>query len=229
VGGIRAAFLRDIVPGLESLLFPSRCRVCGADLDDGARLLCPACRSELTASLPPDWRRACALEGGDGPRFASRPYDGPAGEAVRLLKFRGKRRLAPLLAEAAGPLAGALKGAYGLDTLVPVPLHPRRRRERGFNQAEEIGARVAAEAGLAFRRRGLNRTKYTTPQLGLTGEKRQSNVRGAFAAREDFSGRGVLLLDDVITTGATVRECAAVLRNAGAGEIVALAVAGTRL
>ena len=225
VGGVSKSLLWDIVRGLESFFFPSRCRACGVDLDGPLRLLCRTCREEMTAPLPRDWREACLL-GGDGPRFARRAYDGPAGEAVRLLKFGGKMRMAPLLAEAIWPLAAALKEHYRLDALVPVPLHPRRRRERRFNQAEEIGQVVAAATGLEFRRRGLARVKYTRPQVELTGEERLVNVRGAFAVREGFSGRGVLLLDDVITTGATVRECAAILRNAGAGRVVALAAAG---
>jgi ComF family protein len=183
----------------------------------------------MTAPLPGDWREACLLGDGDGPRFARRPYDGPAGEAVRLLKFGGKMRMAPLLAEAIRPLAAALKGHYRLDALVPVPLHPRRLRERRFNQAEKIASLVASATGLDFRRRDLARTKYTRPQVELSGEERLVNVCGAFAAREDFSGTRVLLLDDVITTGATVRECAAVLRNAGADGAVALAVAGAGL
>lgn len=229
MGGVLTGLLSDIVLGLELLVFPSRCRACGAELDGRVRLLCPACREDVTAPLPRVWREACSLGGGDGPHFAPRPYDGPAGEAVRLLKFGAKKRMAPLLAEAVKPLAGALKERYELDTLVPVPLHPRRRRERRFNQAEEIGTLVAAATGLEFRRRGLARTKYTRPQVELTGKERRTNVRGAFAAREVFYGKGVLLLDDVITTGATVHECAAVLRNAGADRVVALAAAGARL
>jgi ComF family protein len=137
--------------------------------------------------------------------------------------------MAPLLAEAIRPLAAALKEHYGLDALVPVPLHLRRLRERRFNQAEEIGSLVAAATSLEFRRRGLARTKYTRPQVELSGEERLVNVCGAFAAGANFSGKRVLLLDDVITTGATVRECAAVLRNAGADGAVALAVAGAGL
>lgn len=228
MGGVVISFLRDFAGGVESLLFPSRCRSCGVELDGRDRLLCRTCRDDVAAPLPRDWRDACLLAG-DGPRFASRPYDGPAGEAVRLLKFGGKMRMAPLLAEAVRPLARALKEDYGLDALVPVPLHPRRRRERRFNQAEEIGRKVTAATGLGFRPRGLARTKYTRPQVELTGEERLVNVRGAFAAREDFSGKSVLLFDDVITTGATVRECAAVLRRAGAGVVVAVAAAGAGL
>jgi len=219
----------QLTDGLESLFFPSLCRACGVELAGRARLLCRGCREKITAPLPGDWREACLLGNGGGPRYARCPYDGPAGEAVRLLKFDGKKRMAPVLAACVAPLAYELKGVYGLDTLVPVPLHAVRRRERRFNQAEEIGRLVAASAGLAFRPRGLARIKYTRPQVELTAEERLTNVRGAFAAREDFSGKRVSLLDDVITTGATVNECAAALRRAGAAFAVCLAPAGAAL
>jgi ComF family protein len=206
------------------------CRACGAELEGrGARLLCAQCREVLVAPLPDGWRESCRLEGNGMPRYARLPYEGPAGEAVRLLKFGGKGRLASLLAASVAPLARELKAAYGLDTLVPVPLHPVRRRERRFNQAEEIGRPAARAAALAFRPRGLARTKYTRPQVELTGDERLANVRGAFAAREGFTGRRVVLLDDVITTGATVRECGRALREAGAAAVVALAAAGAGL
>jgi ComF family protein len=212
--------------GLESLLFPSLCRACGAELDGRARLLCRDCRAVITAPFGAPSLDAYRHGDGRTPRFARHPYDGPAGEAVRLLKFGGKKRIAPLLAEAVRPLAAVLKARHNLDVIVPVPLHPLKRRERRFNQAEEIGSLVAASAGLAFRPRGLARVKYTRPQVELSGEERLVNVRGAFAAREDFSGGRVLLLDDVVTTGATVNECGAVLREAGAGFVVAIAAAG---
>jgi ComF family protein len=220
----------ELARGFESFFFPSLCRACGVELEGrGARLLCLRCREEITAALPGDWHNSCLLAAGEAPRFARVPYDGPAGEAVRLLKFDGKKRMVRLLAAAVRPLAAALKERYGLDTLVPVPLHPRRRRERRFNQAEEIGHLAVAATDLTYRRRGLARTKYTRPQVELTGEERLTNVRGAFAAREDFSGKRVLLLDDVITTGATVSECAAVLSDAGAELTVCLAAAGPAL
>jgi ComF family protein len=212
--------------GLESLLFPSLCRACGAELDGPTKLLCRDCRAVITAPFEADLVYACRHGDGGTRRFARHPYDGPAGEAVRLLKFGGKKRMAPLLAEAVRPVAAALTIRYDLSTLVPVPLHPLKRRERRFNQAEEIGNLVATSAGLTYRPRGLARVKYTRPQVELSGEERLVNVRGAFASREDFSGERVLLLDDVITTGATVRECAAVLRSVGVAFVVAVAAAG---
>jgi ComF family protein len=225
--GTAIKLVRELAGGLESLLFPSVCRACGAELDGSrARLLCPACREELTASLPPGGYRACRLAVTWQPAYARARYDGPAGVAVRLLKFSGKTRMASVLAECVAPLAADLVRTYNLDVAVPVPLHPVRRRERRFNQAEEIGKLAAEAAGVPFRPRGLSRVRNTRPQVGIPGGERAANVRGAFAGRENFGGRRVLLVDDVITTGATAAECAEALRAAGAEAVVALAAAG---
>jgi ComF family protein len=225
--GTAIKLVREMAGGLESLFFPSVCRACGADLDgSGARLLCAACREELTAPLPSRGSRPCRLASAYEASYARARYDGPAGVAVRLLKFSRKLRMASLLAECVAPLAADLVRTYNPDVAVPVPLHPVRRRERGFNQAEEIGKRLAEAAGIAFRPKGLSRVRNTRPQVDIPGGERAANVRGAFAGRERFNGRRVLLVDDVITTGATVGECAGALRAAGAEAVVALAVAG---
>jgi len=191
--------------------------------------LCAACREKIAAPLPARWREACSLGDGESPRFARLPYDGPAGAAIRLLKFAGKKKMAPLLAASLAPLAAELKKTYRLGAVVPVPLHPLRRRERRFNQAEEVGRRVAVSVGVELCGRGLVRTRHTRPQVDLKGEERLANVRGAFAAREDFSRKRILLIDDVITTGATVGECGRVLREAGAEAVISLAAAAPAL
>ncbi len=205
------------------------CRGCGAELDGCARLLCPACRQIIAAPLPAAWREACTLGDGELPRFARLPYDGPAGAAVRLLKCAGKKKMAALLAAGLASLAAELKKTYHLDAMVPVPLHPLRRRERRFNQAEEVGRLVAVYVGVELCGRGLVRTRHTRPQVDLKGEERLANVRGAFAARGDFSGKRILLIDDVITTGATMSECGRVLREAGAEVVISLAAAAPGL
>jgi ComF family protein len=132
-------------------------------------------------------------------------------------------RLAETLLES--PSARCL--VEGSDVLVPVPLHPRRLRERGFNQstllAREIGRRVGRPCG----ERALVRRKDTSPQAGLTAAARRRNVAGAFAVRRrgQVAGRVVTLVDDVFTTGATAYACARALEEAGAREVRLLSVA----
>ena len=112
-----------------------------------------------------------------------------------------------------------------VDALIPVPLHRRRLRERGFNQAFEIARPIATAAGLPLLIRGIHRCANTRPQSLLAAHERRRNLRGAFQTGRRFDGMDVAVIDDVITTGATVNALAASLRDAGAGEIHAWALA----
>jgi ComF family protein len=149
------------------------------------------------------------------------PYEGSLRTLIHELKYRGRRRVAARLAELllAAPRATAVFGAGSV--LVPVPLHPRRRRERGFNQAELLARELAVRVGLVLSAAALVRRKDTPPQTGLSAAARRSNVEGAFAVRRraQVAGRAVVLVDDVLTTGATARACVRVLREAGASEV----------
>jgi ComF family protein len=106
-----------------------------------------------------------------------------------------------------------------------MPLHPERLAQRGFNQAVEIARSLARRTGLAVRPRGARRVKHTAPQAELPYEERERNVRGAFACDLDLSGKCVAVVDDVMTTGATLNELARVLKRAGAARVENLVVA----
>ena len=140
-----------------------------------------------------------------------------------MLKYRRRRALAAplgaLLVEALPDYARACAA------IVPVPLHSSRLRERGFNQSALLAQVIATTIG-ARMSEGLRRTRPTAHQVGMDRQAREANVRGAFAWNGDPVPRSVLLVDDVLTTGSTMRECARALRAAGTVEIHALALAG---
>lgn len=155
-------------------------------------------------------------------------YEGAIAEAIKLLKFQGKRKLTGPLGELLIEFARAEMDQEPYDRIVPVPLHPVRQRSRGFNQS----ALLAREAHAAFPRavfdESLKRIRPTRTQSRLTSEERHHSLRGAFAVIGDsMAGQRVLLIDDVVTTGGTVFECGHALRRAGATEVDVLAVALT--
>jgi ComF family protein len=148
-------------------------------------------------------------------------YDGVAAELVKGLKFRRDVRaldvMVPLLARRLAE-AGV---AERVDAVAPVPLHWLRRAGRRFNQAELIAEPLAETLRLRYERRALRRTRYTVPQVRLSPAERRVNLRGAFAVRDPAAVRDarVLLVDDVMTTCSTARECAQALREAGAQAV----------
>ncbi|MCA9529450.1 MAG: ComF family protein [Myxococcales bacterium] len=193
--------------GLLHLLAPTRCPGCDGALPFEVRGFCPVCEPLLDR-----------LRDAPG-AFA---FGGPAAEAVHALKYRGRTEHAAVLGEALAARARRLAGR--VDAVVPVPLHPRRRRARGFNQSDLLGVHVARSLALPLDRGALRRVRDTLPQARLVGTLREDNVRGAFVARPGGVPRRPLLIDDVRTTGATFAACAATLRSAGAEQVFALAV-----
>jgi len=114
-----------------------------------------------------------------------------------------------------------------VEAVIPVPLHPKRLKERGFNQAEILARQVARRKGLPLLKRRLIRTRYSPPQTTLEGKEREMNIRGAFKVRRrgDVRGKTVLLIDDVYTTGSTIRECSLALIEGEAEEVRAVTLA----
>jgi ComF family protein len=224
-----------------AVVFPSTCPACGRLLaHPGRGPLCEPC----WASLPRHHAAACGcgLPLGPGLSVCGRcrrgrqpfaagaslgPYEGTLRVVLHELKYAGRRRAAGRLAEALleEPAVRALVATS--DVLVPVPLHPRRLRERGFNQAALLAVEIARRTGRSVCVDALARRLDTVPQAGLTAAARRRNVEGAFAVRRKaiVAGRTVTLVDDVLTTGATALACARRLADAGASEVRLVTVA----
>ncbi|MCB1777379.1 MAG: ComF family protein, partial [Candidatus Competibacteraceae bacterium] len=164
---------------------------------------CSQCRRQF-----PDYDRA----------FAPFCYRPPLDFLIRRLKFNGRLSHARLLGEL---FADALveRGAPWPDCIIPVPLHPLRLRERGFNQAMELARAVARRSQRPLMTQGLRRIRHTTPQTRLDVHARRTNPLGAFVMERPLPGLRVALVDDVMTTASTVAECARVLRTGGVADI----------
>ncbi len=219
---------------------PQRCALCVAPA--GGALLCAACADALPklASACP----VCALPAADAvpcgaclahpPPFAATiaayAYAFPVDRLLRELKYGGHLALADwagvVLAQAAERALAARAPSQRPDRIVALPLASARQRERGFNQAQEIAARVSRQLRLPIAR-ALTRIAGGPPQAALSWSERAANVRGAFAARGDVHGARIALVDDVMTTGATLAEAARTLARAGAARVECWVVART--
>jgi ComF family protein len=155
--------------------------------------------------------------------YAAFVYGGPLADAIHRYKYRDRSDLAPVLGSLMAERAVRWRGR--VDVVVPVPLHWRRRRSRGYDQAALLAVAVARSLRLPARLRALRRVRQTKSQVELPHEERRKNVAGAFEARGIAIGSRVLLVDDVRTTGATLEAASSVLREAGAREVHAFVLA----
>lgn len=228
-----------IAAALLNLVYPSKCPVCNGP-SDGFRTspICVSCFSgigryrgpacsvcfEPLASEHASTCGECLSKAPPFSRIMSYGlHEGALKQAVNLLKFHSAKGLAREL--------GALVASMEIppaDFMVPVPLSARGLRERGFNQTLLIARAVSGKTGVSVRTGLLAKTKDTPPQVGLQAKARLKNVRGVFATSARLRGEKVLLLDDVVTTTATVRECSKALLKAGAGDVTVLSVSRAR-
>jgi ComF family protein len=210
--------------GILDLLLPPACAGCGAS---GA-LLCAACRARLRPAAD-DRDRYVAVDAGAivgdslAVALAAFAYQGAMRRALAALKYTGASRLAPILAELALPTLDRLLAISGGGSLVPIPVHRERLADRGYNQAALLADALARARRLRVAP-ALDRVRPTTKQHRLNRAARLANLRGAFAA----TGRApavVILVDDIITTTATLEACAAILRDAGSEVVYGIGVA----
>jgi len=228
-------WLEAICSGFLDLLFPPRCQCCR---EFSEALLCPQCLQGFAFIEAP----FCEMCGAPfdplsvagrlcGECYAGRclldrirsllHYRDTVRTAIHEFKYRGRQRLYRPLGEMMAQRFAEWFGDLQVQVVTPVPLHRRRERDRGFNQAELLAAVICERHSLPLGHDLLIRSKFTKPQIELTRAQRAVNVRGAFtvARPEEVRGRRLLLVDDVFTTGATLSACARALKRAGAAAV----------
>ncbi|MDP2982296.1 MAG: ComF family protein [Candidatus Latescibacter sp.] len=217
--------LLEMVQALADFLFPPACILCGAGLS-GHEKLCRDCHDSVYA---------CALEYSPPARIIEQaveiavllPYHETCRTLVHAFKYHGMPSVAYLMGNLMARKSWARFSKYPSALLVPVPLHPLKLKERGYNQSLKIAEGFASFTGHEIGETLLSRRVYTGTQTALGQEERRRNVQGAFA----FSGetalrdRPVILIDDVLTTGSTLAECTRTLKDGGAGDIAICVVA----
>lgn len=229
----------------ELVVFPSFCKLCGVLLErPGERVVCSGClarlrprRSSYCVSCgrffeEPGEPHLCASCLEQRPPFSHHRscglYQGLLKDLILLFKYHNHKVLGKELGEYAFQTLGREESLWWkTDLLLPVPLHPRRRSQRGFNQSQVLAEELSRRRKVPLAKKVLLKTKNNRPQTSLEADDRRANVKGAFGVRRTarIDGKIVLLVDDVYTTGATIRECSRVLREAGAKDVRALTIA----
>lgn len=207
---------RRLMYSIDEAIMPSRCVFCGTRATREERSVCNPCRADLA------WKTSALSLSPFRVVVAPLAYEFPVDAAIKALKFRRRLWYGPALAGLLRDATAALPP--DIDAVLPVPLHWRRRWLRGFNQAREIALPVARQLGVPLIG-GVRRVRATPSQSGLTAAERSRNVQAAFRAWRECSARHVLIVDDVITTGATIGQLARVVLASGARQVSALAVA----
>ena len=202
-----SAFLNALYPD------GAACLLCGRNARLDRRGLCENCRESIEPAAE------IHIGGLISGAVAAMAYNDAAAQLIHGFKYGNKRYMGCGLAGGID-----LPESWRIDAIVPVPLHPKREKERGYNQSMILAEKLGRRYDIPVRPRLLKRIRYTEMQSMTAGKDRRENVRGAFSAGE-CRGRNILLVDDVITTGSTIEECAIALKNAGAGKIYCAAAA----
>jgi ComF family protein len=221
---------------LQNFIFPPSCYSCGTSVSQHADLLCSACRERVVPVTVADplYHLAHARLCGDGLcsglaalyHFAAK---GPVQDLLHALKYGGLTGIGRSLGVMVGTVIAGVPWSVEIEIVVPLPLFHAKQRERGYNQSESIARGIAQILPRPVRTRLVKRSRWTDSQTTLGFAARQMNVSGAFVVPRRktaiLTGKTVLLVDDVVTTGATTRACAAALRAGGAGAVYVAAVA----
>lgn len=225
-------------------ILPSQCPCCDKGLEEEEKGICQVCLSKIKRIEPP----FCSICGvpfvsqevenhSCGPCTLQKRnftmaralgyYEGSLRLAIHLWKYERRLSLTPFFGELMAEGFFRYWEPYSIDLLLPVPLHPKRLRERGFNQSLLLAKALSHRTGIPFQKRLIRKRNPTPPLMELSRVERERTIRGSFYVmnKENLKGKKILLIDDVYTTGATVNECARVLRFAGAARVDVLTLA----
>lgn len=237
--------LSNLLKSFTALLFPPVCHLCKEFIPESGEIrLCPACL-ETTPPLDSPLCICCGqpFPGAgssdhlcgrcitDPPPFSAARsallYENGTKELIHQFKYSGRIILRRPLGLLAAAHLDAFAKEFAADLILPVPLHVKRLKERGFNQALLIGEIFSQRWEVPLSRNNLKRTRWTEPQVNLGAAERAVNVKGAFSVSSDkeITGKRIILVDDVYTTGSTAKECSRILMKTGAADVAVLTVA----
>lgn len=227
--------MRDFI---ADLLYPRRCPVCGDIVQPFGELICPGCVKELSPVQNPVCKRCgkevessrmeycydCGKRSRTFERnFALLNYNSAASRSMSAVKYKGRREYLDFYSAAVCRRFGKAIQRISPEALVPVPIHPSRRRSRGFNQAELLACRIGSQLGIPVYPHGLKRAKKTLPQKQLNQEERLRNLRQAFVPGDLPKETGtVIVVVDIYTTGSTMEACACALKAMGVARVYGL-------
>lgn len=229
-----------IVEFILHLLYPERCVVCDGILEDAASGICPECCGKLAYIKEPRCRKCGKQLFEDEKEFCDGckgrkqyfdrgiilfSYNEAMKKSIYRFKYANRREYKKFYAKEICRCLGREIRGFHADAILPVPLHKKRQRQRGYNQAELIAVQVGVELGIPVYAKILQRSRDTKPLKTMGRTERENNLKKAFKLWEnDVKLNKVIIIDDIITTGSTINEAAAVLREAGVREIYFVAL-----
>lgn len=199
---------RTIFSAFVDFIWPPKCLICSNGLENEKRFICDECAKGIIL-FPP--------RKGENQMFIVGSYENSMREAIHKFKYGGKIALRKYFSILINDCIEKNNVLEKIDIIIPVPLFPTKKRERGFNQSEILANQIGEKWGLPVLSKNLCRTKWTRPQSELNHIQRKKNIIGAFKLKDKnlIEGKRILLVDDIVTTGATVNECSKVLRRDG--------------
>ena len=218
--------ISELLQSCISVILPMRCISCDSRSAIYPLPICTSCKNNLLAYKPPEALSSENLK----KIFLCRAYEGTIRECIKTFKYYGNMELLKIFKEIISTfLSSTSLFSSDIDLVLPVPMYPGRRLARGYNQAELIARVVCSETSLPSKSRILIKTKNTASQMSLSKNERIKNLKHSFvvADRLNITGKSILLVDDIITTGATLEACAGELLRSGARSVEAFTLART--